>query len=110
MQIKTVIVEDEEKTALVIADLIKRYAPRFEICGTASHVQPAATLIEQCRPDVVFMDVRIGDGTGFDVLRALTERRFELIFITAFDNYALDAIRYAAVDYLLKPLGIPEFK
>lgn len=110
MQRKTIIVEDEEKTLLVIQDLISRYAPGLEVCGTAGHVEPAINLIEQTKPELVFMDVRIGDGTGFDVLSSLSERYFELIFITAYDNYALEAIRFAAIDYLLKPVGIPEFQ
>jgi two-component system, LytTR family, response regulator len=110
MHTKTIIIEDEEKNLFVISDLIHRYAPTLELCGTASHVAPAARLIESVRPNLVLMDVRIGDGTGFDVLRALSTREFELIFITAYDSYALEAIRFAAIDYLLKPVGIAEFK
>jgi two-component system LytT family response regulator len=110
MRIKTIIVEDEEKTLFVINDLIQRYAPDLEVCGTASHVDPAIRLIESEQPLVVFMDVQIGDGTGFDVLHALQMRAFELVFITAYDSYALEAIRFAAIDYLLKPVGIADFK
>jgi two-component system, LytTR family, response regulator len=110
MLIKTIIIEDEEKTLFVIKDLIHRYAPHLQVIGCASHVEPATDLVESVQPQLVFMDVQIGDGTGFDVLRALSARNFELVFITAYDNYALEAIRFAAIDYLLKPVGIAEFK
>lgn len=109
MRIKTIIVEDEEKTLFVINDLVQRYAPELQVVGTASHVNPAVELIDQMHPQLVFMDVQIGDGTGFDVLRALPAREFELVFITAYDSYALEAIRFAAIDYLLKPVGIADF-
>jgi two-component system, LytTR family, response regulator len=110
MRIKTIIIEDEEKTLFVIKDLIHRYAAGLEVCGTASHVNPATEMIGSVRPDLVLMDVRIGDGSGFDVLHSLPARNFELVFITAYDSYALEAIRFAAIDYLLKPVGIADFK
>lgn len=110
MQLKTIIIEDEEKTLLVIKELIARFTPNLDISGSAGFVNHAVQLIEAQKPELVLMDVRIGDGTGFDVLRRLSARNFELIFITAFDNYALEAIQYAAIDYLLKPVGIPEFR
>lgn len=110
MRIKTVIIEDEEKSLLVITNLIKRLADDLEITGTAGHVQEAVQLLEEMKPDLVFMDVRIADGTSFDVLRKLLYRNFVLIIVTAYDNYALDAIRFSAIDYLLKPIGIPPFE
>jgi len=110
MRIKTVIIEDEQKSILVLTDLIKRMADDIDIKGTAGYVEEAVKLLEQAEPDLVFMDVRIADGTGFDVLRKLSFRNFALIVITAYDNYALDAFRFSAIDYLLKPIGIPHFE
>lgn len=110
MRIKTVIIEDEEKSLSVLTGLIKRLADDLEITGTAGHVQEAVQLLEETAPDLVFMDVRIADGTSFDVLRKLSYRNFALIIVTAYDNYALDAIRFSAIDYLLKPIGIPPFE
>jgi two-component system, LytTR family, response regulator len=110
MIIRTVIIEDEENGLQVLTDLIKQFAPDLKVCGVSGHVNDAVKLIEEQKPDLVFMDIRLADGTGFDVLRKLQLRDFVLIVITAYDNYALEAIRFSAVDYLLKPVGIPEFE
>jgi two-component system, LytTR family, response regulator len=110
MLFKTVIIEDEEKSVHVLQDLIDELAHDLTVCGTASHIESAIRLIETSAPDLVFMDVCIGDGTGFDVLKNLTNRNFELIFITAYDNYALQAFKFSAIDYLLKPIGMDEFE
>jgi two-component system LytT family response regulator len=90
--------------------MITRYAPDLELCGTAGHTSKAIALIETTAPRLVFLDIRISDGSGFDVLRKLSLRDFELICITAYDNYALEAFRFSAVDYLLKPIGTDEFE
>lgn len=110
MLIKTIIIEDEAHSAYVLGDLILQLATDLTVAGSAAHKDSAIQLIESSSPDLVFMDVRIGDGTGFDVLRCLTNRNFELIFVTAYDNYAMDAFRFAAIDYLLKPIGMNEFE
>jgi two-component system LytT family response regulator len=110
MPFKTVIIEDEEKSLHVLQDLIGKLAHDLTVCGTASHIESAIHLIETSAPDLVFLDVCIGDGTGFDVLQNLTNRNFELVFITAYDNYALQAFRFSAIDYLLKPIGMDEFE
>jgi len=110
MSINTVIIEDEEKCAHVLQQLIKEYAAECTICGMASHVDNAARLIETVQPQVVFLDIRIADGTGFDVLHKLSSHNFELVFVTAYDSYALEAIKHAAIDYLLKPIGVAEFE
>jgi len=110
MKIRTIIVEDEQKSLSVLNDLIKMYAADIKVCGSEGYVYKAVQLIDSVKPDLVFMDVRIADGTSFDILRNLSNRQFELVFVTAFDHYALDAFRVAAIDYLLKPIGIPEFQ
>jgi two-component system LytT family response regulator len=110
MPFKTVIIEDEEKSLYVLQEMIRQFAADLDVCGTASHTHQAMSLLEDARPHLVFLDIRIGDGTGFDVLRNLSFKDFEVIFITAFDNYALEAFRFAAIDYLLKPIGIDEFE
>jgi len=99
MLIKTVIIEDEAHSVYVLDDLVTQLASDLTVSGTAGHKDSAVQLIESSAPDLVFMDVRIADGTGFDVLRSLTSRNFELIFVTAFDNYAMDA-------FALQPLII----
>ncbi|RBL89895.1 LytR/AlgR family response regulator transcription factor [Chitinophaga flava] len=110
MTITTVIIEDDEKNMHVICDLIRQFAPDLEVVGTASHISESIELIENRAPQLVFMDIQIADGTGFDVLRKLSAKNFELVFITAYDNYALKAFKFAAIDYLLKPVGLNEFR
>jgi two-component system, LytTR family, response regulator len=110
MRIRTIIIEDEKKSLTVLSGLVKQFASDLELCGTAGHVDEAVELIGAKLPDLVFLDIKIADGTGFDVLKKLSLRNFVLIIVTAYDNYALEAIRFSAIDYLLKPVGIPEFE
>src|SRR6185503_5630475 len=110
MTINTVIIEDEEKCVSVLQSLISRFAPELRVCGHAGDVDGAVRLIESLRPRIVFIDIRIADGTGFDVLKKLAWHGFELIFVTAYDNYALEAFQHAAVHYLLKPIGTVDFE
>ncbi len=110
MPINTVIIEDEEKSIYVLRELLRQSAPDLELAGIAGHLDKAVRLIEETSPQLVFLDVRISDGLGFEVLRRLDRRDFELICITAYDNYALEAFRYSAIDYLLKPIGIQDLQ
>jgi two-component system, LytTR family, response regulator len=110
MQFKTLVIEDEPNSLEAITILIKNYSTNLELAGSAAAVNDAVTLIKSQKPDLVFMDVRIADGTGFDVLRKLPAINFELIFVTAYDSYAMEAIKFSAVDYLMKPVGIQEFE
>ncbi len=110
MLYKTVVIEDEPNSLEAIITLIKNYSPSLQIAGHAAGVADAVKLITTQKPQLVFMDVRIADGTGFDVLRQLQPINFELIFVTAYDSYAMEAIKFAAVDYLMKPVGIQEFE
>jgi len=108
--IQAIVVEDEEKSLHVISDLIKQLTADVELVGAAGSVEKSVLLIESCAPQLVFLDIQLTDGTGFDVLRQLNARNFELICTTAYDNYALEAFHFSAIDYLLKPIGIPEFE
>jgi two-component system, LytTR family, response regulator len=110
MLFKTVIIEDEPNSLEVITTLIKNYSIRLELMGAAASVDEAVNLIMLQKPQLVFMDVRIADGTGFDVLKKLPAINFELIFVTAYDSYAMEAIKFSAIDYLMKPVGIQEFE
>lgn len=110
MTIQTIVIEDEAKSMHVICDLIEQFTTDLALIGTADSVEKSVRLIESRSPHLVVLDIQIADGTGFDVLRKLSYRNFELICITAYDNYAVEAFRFSAIDYLLKPIGIPEFK
>lgn len=101
---RTVIIDDEQKGRLTIQNLIKRYAPQLEVVGEADCVDKAIELIDREKPDLVFLDIEMPDGTGFDVLTNVEYNGFHLIFCTAYDQYAVKAFRFSAIDYLLKPL------
>ena len=105
-----VIVEDEERSQVVLRNLLESYCGDVEILGTADNVTDSIRMVRQLRPDLLFLDVQIGGGTGFDVLAALDGLETAVIFTTAYDHYALKAFRFSAVDYLLKPIDIEELR
>jgi len=101
---RTVIIDDESKGRMTLRNFIKKYAPQLEIVGEAEDVASAVKLIDEAKPELVFLDIQMPDGTGFDVLGLVEFNDFKLIFCTAFDQYAVKAFRFSAIDYLLKPL------
>lgn len=105
-----IIIEDEDRSANVLLQIISQHFPAFIFEGRAAHVQDAVTLIREKNPGLVFLDVELPDGTGMDVLRRFEHRSFKVIFTTAYDHYALPAIKFSAIDFLLKPLSIEEIK
>ena len=107
---KALIVEDEVDARKVLKFLLKQYFPDIDIIGEASSVSKARSIILKEKPELVFLDVRLEDGTGFDLLNNLEHIDFQIIFTTAYDNYAIKAIKFAATDYLLKPINPEEFK
>jgi two-component system LytT family response regulator len=110
MSIQTIILEDEERSVNVISNLIRQFSSDIDVIGSTGWVDKSVQLISEKTPQLVFMDIQLADGTGFDVLKRIGHREFELIFITAYANYAVNALRAEAIDYLLKPIGIPEFE
>lgn len=107
---KTVIVEDEFHCKEGLKNLIEEFCEGLVICGEATSVDEAISVIQYHQPDLVFMDIEIIDGTGFDVILGLANPDFHLIFTTAFDHYAIRAIRFNALDYLLKPIDLDELR
>lgn len=110
MEIATIIVDDDADSRLVTSSFIKKYFPDIHIAGEGTSVKEGVDLIRRLKPNLVLLDIEMPDGTGFDVLRNLEEKNFEVIFITAFNGYAIDAFKFSAVDYLLKPLSLSDFK
>ncbi len=80
--------------------MIRQYASDLVVCGSAGDMASGIHLIETTAPQLVFMDVCLTDSTGFEILQKVSRRDFELILVTAYDSYALDAFRFAAIDYL----------
>jgi len=108
-KIKAIIVDDEQDAVNFIDSIIREYCPKIEIIGKAYHVTDGVTLINQLDPELVFLDVEMPHGTGFDLLAQFPEKKFDVIFITAFNHYAIKAIKFSAIDYILKPINIHEF-
>jgi two-component system LytT family response regulator len=105
--VKAVIIEDEKKSRSALVGLLERYCTNVLIVGEAEGVQSGIAMIRQQQPDVIFLDIQMRDGSGFRLLEEVGEVNFEIIFTTAFDEYAIKAIKYSALDYLLKPI-VPE--
>lgn len=108
--IKAVIIEDEERSRIVLQNLLETYCPEVEVVGTADSVTSGAKIVRDLQPDVLFLDVQITGGTGFDVLEKVNDLNLSVIFTTAYDHYALKAFKFSAIDYLLKPIDIEELK
>jgi two-component system LytT family response regulator len=107
---KAVIIEDEERSRIVLQNLLTSYCPDVEVAGMADSVEAGVRLIRKHTPDIIFLDVHISGGTGFDVLDRVDELAAAVIFTTAYDHYALKAFKFSAIDYLLKPIDIDELK
>lgn len=107
--IKAVIVDDEQDARDFIESIIHQFFKEIEISGKATSVVEGIKAIVKYKPDLVFLDIEMQDGTGFDLLDAIPERNFDVIFITAYGQYALKAFKYSAVNYLVKPIEVEEF-
>ena len=107
--IKSIIVDDEKRACNVLVKIISDYlAGDVEIKGVAHNANDAVELIKKEHPDLVFLDVEMSQGDGFTLLQRLPEINFKVIFITAHSEYAIKAIKFSALDYLLKPISIDE--
>lgn len=98
-----IIIEDEKHIADTIIEILNQYC-EVNIIGIADTVESATLLLKNSMPDLVLLDVNLPDGTSFDILNKLENYNFGIIFITAFEEYALKAIKFSALDYLLKPV------
>lgn len=108
--IKAVLVDDDQKNITVLKALLQKVDHEIQIIGEAANVEQAANLIPAVNPNLVFLDIEMPFGNAFDLLDRLMPVNFEVIFITAFDEYSLKAFRYSALDYLLKPVDIDDLK
>jgi two-component system LytT family response regulator len=108
-KLKTIIVDDEPNAVDFISSIVGEYCPELEIVEKAYNVTEGVRKILDEKPDLVFLDVEMPNGTGFDLLSHFPEKEFDVVFITAFNHYAIKAIKFSAVDYILKPININEF-
>lgn len=105
---RTIIVDDEISNIENLRALLSKHCPQVAIVATAHEVNAAVDAIQKYVPDLVFLDIQMGDQTGFDVLKDLPVRNFEVVFVTAYNQYGIQAVKFAALDYLLKPVDIDE--
>jgi len=104
-----VIIDDEQDARRVISKYVERYFPQLAIIGEADSVVSGLELLGSVSADVVFLDINLGDGSGFELLDNLDNLESSIIFTTAFDHFAVKAFRYHALDYLLKPIDPKAF-
>lgn len=107
---KAVIVDDEPAIRNTITTLLKENFPDISVCAAVGSVTEGCEAVTKNQPDILFLDVELPDGLGFELLRTVTPIRFRTIFITGHQEYALDAIKVSALDYILKPIDEDELK
>jgi len=106
--LKAIIVEDEAMSREILAGYLQRYCPDVTLVAQADSVNTGIAAIKKHKPDILFLDVEMPKGNGFDLLEQVGEIDFETVFVTAFGNYAIKALNYSAAYYILKPVSIEE--
>lgn len=107
---KIAIIDDEFSGRDIVRHNLRQYSNEIELIADADSVQSGVKLIDTLKPDIVFLDIQMQDGTGFDLLQQVQERNFKVVFVTSFDNFAIKAIKFNAADYLLKPIDPDMFE
>jgi len=110
MKLTSIIVDDEESARSVLSNLLLRFCPQIEIVDKCTNVLEAVESIKELEPDVVFLDIEMPNYAGFEIVSFFEEVNFEIVFVTAYDKYAIKAFEISAVDYLLKPVEIDRLK
>lgn len=108
--LRAIIVEDELPSREALKNLVAAYCPQVSICAAAASVAEGVSLVDRLKPDLIFLDVALNVGTGFDLLEQVQARTFDVIFTTAYEHYALRALKCSAIDYLLKPIDLEELQ
>ncbi len=107
---RAVIIDDLPDAVSLLKEDIENYCPDIEIVGTAGTIEEAVQTVKQLKPSLLFLDIELPKGTGFDILDRLDTEDIQVIFTTASNAYAIRAFRYAAIDYLLKPIDKEQLK
>lgn len=108
--LRAVIIDDETNAREALTNLLRLISPEVEICGEAKNVDQGIELIKREKPNLVFLDIQMPGKTGFDLLSAFEKVEFGVIFTTAYQEYAIRAFRFSAIDYLLKPIDPDELQ
>ena len=110
MTINALIIDDEASSRNVLKQLLIKFCPEIKICGEADNAENAYPLILEKKPQLIFLDVHMPSGNGFTLLRKFSKFDFEIVFVTSFDHFAIEAIKFNALDYLLKPVEVSDLK
>lgn len=105
---RVILVDDERANLENLQVLLGNYCPTVKIVATANHIDNAVEVIDLHRPDLLFLDIQMGKSSGFDLLNKISNPSFEVIFVTAYNHYGIQAVKFAALDYLLKPVNTDE--
>jgi len=108
--IKAIIIDDERQSRNLMRKMLVDYCEDVTVIGEANGVTAGIELLKKEQPNVLLLDVEMSDGNGFDILNEIDSINFSVIFVTGYDHYAIKAIKYAALDYLLKPVNLEELK
>lgn len=111
MKLRAIVIDDEEMARKNLSMLINDFCPEIQVVGSAENKSEAKKIIEEEKPDLVFLDIRMPSGSeGFELLEEVSERNFQVVFVTAFKDFAIKAFQANAIHYLLKPIDIEELK
>lgn len=102
------IIDDEPKSVFILKCFLEEHCPDVKVVAVAGSARNGRELLEATKPQLLFLDIEMPGGSGFDLLQSLPAVDFEVIFITAYNQYAINAFRFSAIDYLLKPLRIQD--
>ncbi len=108
MRLRAIIVEDEAQSRTILSNYLQKYCREVDMLGEATTVKEGMKLIHELQPDLVFLDVEMPFGNAFDLLDQIPQRNFEIVFVTAYEQYALEALNNHAAYYLMKPIDIDE--
>ena len=109
-QLNAILIDDEERARNTLSSLLLNYCPEISILATCSNVPDGVLAINKHKPDVIFLDIEMPDYNGFELLGFFREIDFDIIFVTAYSEYAVKAFEISAVDYILKPIDIDQLK
>lgn len=107
---RTCLIEDETHARENLEYLLENYVPEIQLVGVAKSVGEGVKIVQEKKPELVLLDIELPDGSGFDLLNRVPDEQFNTIFITAYEDYAIKAIKQGAFDYVLKPISVDEFR
>lgn len=105
---RAVLIDDEVNNSENLNLILQKYCPQVQVIGFGKSADEGRELIQKYQPDLIFLDIQMPEENGFDLLRSLSSYSFEVIFVTGYDKYGIQAIRFSAIDYLLKPIDPEE--